>query len=320
MVSAEVHSLTLNDTDWVAFPVLAGGQYTVTASSSSSSLNMYLYSSRDSLINSRVSYTAPSIAYTAPKNDTLYYRVTSASMVLRYTLSMSRIAPPSADLYEVDNTKAKARIILDTAVSAEVHTITLNDTDWVAFPVIAGDQYTVSVGNTSGLYLNMHVYSSRDSLIGYQTSYTNPSLIYTPLKNDTLYYRVTSSSLIQRYTLSMKRVVLPKPDLYENDNSRSIAKLIDLDSLQSHTLTQSDTDWVKIVIPGGSNYKVTTNASMRHYAYLYLGSSTSSISNSSELSNFLSIAPSVDDTLFVQVRQYSTGIATLGPYTIKVTK
>ena len=137
---AEVHSLTMNDTDWVAFPVLAGGQYTVTASSSSSLLDMYLYSSKDSLIISRISYASPSIAYTALTNDTLYYRITSASTstVPRYTVTMSRIAPPSPDLYEVDNTKAKARIILDSLVTAEVHSLSANDTDWVAFPVFAG--------------------------------------------------------------------------------------------------------------------------------------------------------------------------------------
>jgi hypothetical protein len=322
VVTAEVHSLTLNDTDWVAFPVLAGGQYTMSASSSYY-LNMYLYSSRDSLINSRISYLSPSIAYTTTKNDTLYLKIisSSVSIVPRYTLSMSRIAPPGPDIYEIDNTKAKARIILDSMVSAEVHSLTLNDTDWVAIPVVLGGQYTVSASSSS-TSLNMYLYSSRDSLIASRVSYSSPSIAYTTPKNDTLYYKITSASVttVPRYTLSMSRIVPPSPDIYENDNSRSLAKIISLETLQSHNLTQSDTDWVKIGVTSGSTYKVTTSASMRHYTYLYLGTSTSTSNYAYDLTNTLSMTPSVDDTMYVQVRYYSTGSSYWGPYTIKVTK
>jgi hypothetical protein len=318
VVTAEVHSLPLTDTDWVAFPVLAGGQYTVNASSSSSSLNMHLYSSKDSLILSRISYTNASIVYTPLKNDTLYYRITSTASIARYTMSMSRVAPISPDLFENDNTKATARIILDSVVTAEVHSLPLRDTDWVAFPVLAGGKYTVSASSSS--YLNMYIYNSRDSLILSRLSYLTPTVTYTAQKNDTLYYRITSTSAVQKYTLSMSRVAPPMPDIYETDNSRDLAKVIKLDSLQSHTITMSDTDWVKIEVTAGTPYRVVTAASMSHYVYLYLGSSTSAYTYNYSSSNNLTVTPSTDDTLLVQIRQYSTGLSYTGPYTIKVTQ
>ncbi|MBN1577980.1 MAG: hypothetical protein JW913_15580, partial [Chitinispirillaceae bacterium] len=241
IVSGEVHSLTLNDTDWVAFPVLAGGQYTVSVSSSSNYLNVHAYTSSDSLFYSRTSATSASIPYTAKKNDTLYYRVTSASVVQRYTVSMSRIAPPPHDEYENDNTKEAARILFDTIVSSEVHSMPLYDTDWVAFPALAGGQYTVSVSSSSSA-LSVYAYTSKDSLFTSRTNYTSTSITRISPIDDTLYYRITSNYSLQRYTVSMSMIAPPSPDQYEDDDTKDEARIV-LDTILSgevHSLPLTD--------------------------------------------------------------------------------
>jgi hypothetical protein len=276
ILAGEAHSLTVNDTDWVAFPVLAGGQYTVTASGSTY-LSMYGYTSKDSLIGSRVSTSSASIACTPMKNDTLYFRVTSAYTVQRYTLSMSRIAPPSPDLYENDNTKAQARLISDTILTGQVHSLTANDTDWIAFPVQAGGSYTVTA-SSSTYALSMYGYTARDSLFGYYSSSTGPYLTRTSMTNDTLYYRITSPSPIARYTISMTRVAPPAPDAYEIDNTRTLAYKASGSFSQSRTITFNDTDWVAVPVVAGGRYTMSTSSSavlvvLYNQAGVLLGSS-----------------------------------------------
>jgi hypothetical protein len=323
LLSSQMHSLIAYDTDWVALPVISGGRYTVTISNSTSySMNMYCYTSKDSLIVSRTSYTNPSYTYAATKDDTIYFKYCAySSPIATYYISMSRVLPPAPDAFEIDNTKATARFV-STAISNEVHTLPLNDTDWVAFKIAKGGQYSLTVNNnTSGYYMSMYLYTSKDSLITSRTSYTSPSISYTPMKDDTVYCKIVQTgSPIPLYALTISATLPPDPDIYEFDNSRTAAKPILLDSVQSRTLAYTDTDWVKVAVDSGFTYTVSAPGTFTHYLYLYYSTSTSYTTYNSGSSVSCTLTPTIRDTIFIMVRYYSTGSSYMGPYTLSVTR
>ncbi len=322
LVSSQPHSLTVNDTDWIAVPVVAGGTYTVSATNSTGTyMNMYVYTSKDSLIISRTSYSSPSYTYSASKNDTIYYKfVASSSPVSAYYLTIRKTLPPGPDTFEVDNSKATAHF-LSTSVTGEIHTLPVKDTDWVAFKAAKGGQYSITISNSTSYYMNIYLYNKKDSLLYSKTSYTSPSFTYTSSISDTLYYKITNTgSSISRYTLSFSFTAPPADDTYEIDNTRALAKQISLDSVQSRTLTYSDTDWVKIAIDSGYTYTVRAPAGFYHYLYLYNSTSSSNIATNVGSSPSCTFLSSAADTLSIMVRYYSTSISYTGPYTLQVTR
>jgi hypothetical protein len=322
IVSSQPHSLTENDIDWIALPVTAGGTYTISASNSTGFyIDMYVYTSKDSLIISRTSYSSPSYSYTAPKTDTIYYRFTASSTpVSAYYVSMSRTLPPGPDAFEVDNSKMSARF-LSSSVSSEIHSLPVNDTDCIKFKAVKGGQYTITTSNSTSYYMNFYLYNSKDSLLYSRLSYTSPSVTYTPVNNDTLYCKITSTgSSISRYTLSFSFTTPPEDDKYEIDNTRALAKLISLDSIQSRTLTYSDSDWVKIRIDSGYTYTVSSPATFYHYLYLYNSVSSTYIATNAGSSPSCSITSTATDTLSILVRYYSASLSYTGPYTLSVTR
>jgi hypothetical protein len=323
LLSSQMHSLTAYDTDWVALPVILGGKYTLTISNSTSySMNMYCYTSKDSLIVSRTSYTNPTYTYTATKDDTIFFKYYAySSPIATYYISMSRVLPPAPDAFEIDNTKGTARFVT-TTISNEVHSLHMNDTDWVAFKVGKGGQYSITVSNnTSGYYMSMSLFTSKDSLITSRSSYTSPSISYISMKDDTAYCMIIQTgSPIPRYTLSISATLPPDPDIYEIDNSRTAAKPILLDSIQTRTLTYTDTDWVKIAVDSGFTYTVSAPGTFTHYLYLYYSTSTSYAAYNSGSSISCTLTPTIRDTLFIMVRNYSTGTSYMGPYTLSVSR
>lgn len=224
------------------------------------------------------------------------------------------------DAFEVDNSKATARF-KGSAVSGEIHSLPVNDTDCIAFKAAKGGQYTISISNSTSYYMNAYLYNSKDSLLYSRLSYISPSVTYTAQSNDTLYWKFTTTGTsISRYTLSFSFTAPPEDDKYEIDNIRTSAKLISLDSVQSRTLTYSDTDWVKIGIDSGYTYTVNSPANFSHYLYLYNGASTSYITYNSGSSPSCSMIATAADTLNIMVRFYSTSISYTGPYTLSVTR
>lgn len=246
--------------------------------------------------------------------------VASSTPVSAYYLTITRTLPPGPDTFEVDNSKASARF-LNSSVSSQVHTLPVNDTDWIAFKAAKGGQYTLTISNSTSYSVNVYLYNSKDSLLYSRTSYTSPSISYTSLTNDTLFYKITGTgSSISRYTLSYSYVVPPEDDLYEIDNSRALARLIALDSVQNRTLTYTDTDWVKIGIDSGYTYTVRAPANFNHYLYLYNASSITATTSNTGTSPVCTITPLLNDTLNIMVRYYSTSSSYMGPYTLVVTR
>jgi hypothetical protein len=241
VLSAESHSLTISDTDWVAFPVCAGGQCTVTVLSTRY-LSLYAITTGDSLIGSRTGAMRDTIVYAPVQDDTMYVRVSAASAVQRYTLSMSRVAPPSPDAYEVDNAQAGA--YRASGPVTQVRTITINDTDWVSVPAQSGGKYTLS---TSTAAVRVTLYNQAGILLG---SSTSGSLAITATASGPFYYQMTAASSAcpaARYTLTLTVVLPVFADSFENDNDMGSAKPLSTDgTVQNRTITLHDTDYVSI--------------------------------------------------------------------------
>lgn len=264
---SQVHSLSLNDTDWIALPVQAGGTYSVTAYSTSNSLSIYGYTSKDSIIDYRTSTTSGTISTMPLKNDTLYFRIFSSYTIARYTLSISRTAPLAPDSYEIDNTKDKA--YKATGSFSQTRTITVDDTDWVSIPVLAGGKYTLSSTSSS---VRIVLFNSSGVQLSYSTS---GSLEFTASSADTFYYLLTSKSPLSyptiRYTLSMSIVLPLAADSYESDNSLSTAKALLTDStVQNRTITIGDTDFVSFRVPSAGRVTINAAHTASYYTYLYL--------------------------------------------------
>lgn len=269
---SQIHSLSANDTDWIALPVLAGGVYSVSAYSSTNYLSLHGYTSLDSLIGSSVSTINASVSTTPLKNDTLYFRVSSSYTIAQYTLTVSRTAPPAPDAYEIDNTKDKA-FKATGSFTSQSRTITVGDTDWISIPVLAGGKYVLSSNVTS---LRIVLFNSSGTQLSYTTS---GSLTFTASAADTFYYLLTSASPQSiptiRYTLSMAVDLPLAADSYENDNTISSAKSLPTDStVQDRTITISDTDFVSLRLQTGGRLTITAAHSTSNYTYLHLYDST----------------------------------------------
>ncbi len=265
VLAGEAHSLTLNDTDWIGFEIPAGAQYTVTATSNSSTINMYAYTAKDSLVASRLSTYTGTVSYMPAQKDTLYCKIASSYTIQRYTISMSRVAPPAPDAYENDNTRASA--YKATGSFSQVRTLTPGDSDWVAVPVVAGGRYTMS---STSSYVMIALYNQAGTLLA---SPSAGSLAFTASAADTFFYLMTAvpTNPAVRYTLTLSVVLPILPDAYENDNTPSTAKAITTDSsVQDRTITLGDTDYAYFRGNAGDVVTIRAAHNASYYTYLYL--------------------------------------------------
>lgn len=264
---SQSRSLSVNDTDWIALPVVVGGTYTVSASNSYNYLSLYGYTSGDSLIGSRTNITSFWISYIPLKDDTLYYRISSSYTIQQYTLSVSRILPPAPDSFEVDNTKEKA--FKATGAFSQKRSITVGDTDWISIPVVAGAKYTLTANTTA---VQMILFNNSGTQLATNTSTT---LEIIASDADTFFYRITAKSPqtvpTADYTLTMSVVMTVPADSYENDNTLGRAKTLSIDStVQQRTLTPNDTDFASLQLPSGGRLVINTFHTTSNYTYLYL--------------------------------------------------
>jgi alpha-tubulin suppressor-like RCC1 family protein len=324
--SAQSRILLPGDTDWVMYTATPGDSVViVTTGTTDTKIGLFSSSGSTPIIENDDIASGnlnAMVSWKSVSGGQYYIRVTGKTPSVTGTyilqaLSVANGTLVAADSFETDDTKLNARLIKDSVLAGEVHSLTVNDTDWAAFPVVSGGTYTVTAAASSGS-VTMYGYTARDSLFASRVSYSSASIVYTPLKNDTLYYRVTSTTVVQRYTLSMSRVLPPAPDAYEIDNIRGQAKPILPESLQTRTLTMLDTDWIKMPVTSGNIYNITTAATFTHYAYVYLASLSTYSGYNYGTSNTLVVSPLSDDTLYILVRQYSASTSYMGTYTVRV--
>lgn len=265
---SQIRSLSANDTDWIAVPVVAGGTYTVTASNTSNYLNLHGFTSGDSLFGSRTNTTSASISYLTLIDDTIYFRISSVYTIPQYTLSVSIVLPPAPDSFEVDNTKEKA--FKATGAFSQKRTITVGDTDWISIPVVAAGKYTLTTNTTA---VQMVLFSSSGTQL---LTSTSTSLEKVASNADTFYYRITAKSPqtvpTAEYTLTMSVVMPVSADSYENDNTPAavVAVLIESSRVQQHTITPNDTDFVSFQLPTVGKLEISAAHPTTNYAELHL--------------------------------------------------
>ena len=145
-------------------------------------------------------------------------RKTYGQYVLQ-VLSVSSGTLVKPDTFENDNSKDSATIIKGGSTVSQIRSLSANDTDWIAVPVVAGGTYTVTASNTSN-YLNLHGFTSGDSLFGSRTNTTSASISYLTLIDDTIYFRISSVYTIPQYIIGRPSTA---PDSFEVDNTKEKA-------------------------------------------------------------------------------------------------
>jgi hypothetical protein len=267
--SAQSHTLSLRDTDFVAMNLDSGKIYLFGNTGTAYSYN-HIYSSTDSLSYlasfSTYSTGTGSLRWVCPRSGKYYDRITqySTSYTGAYTLTVTQFDSLTA-----------ARFITPDS-----------NTNWAA-----GSSYSVTwtpdtalFGTTVYLYLwdesHRMLVSNTSSANGGSCSFSIPAGLATGKV-----YRMKmvnyNSSTICGYS-KLFTITGIAPDGFEPDNKRANASTLILGSPQSHTITRGDTDFVAMNLDSGKTYSfsttVPTGTTGIGYTYNYLFSSTDSIS------------------------------------------
>lgn len=256
------HTLTFNDTDFVAMSLDSGKTYHFSTRGAAYTYN-YLYSSADSIsaVTSYSSYGGTgTLRWTCPRSGTYYNRITpySSSYAGDYTLSLT----------EFDSLTSAKFITPDSA------------TTWAA-----GSSYSVTWTPDTALFgTSVYLYLWDEQRRVVLNSTTSPNdgsceVFITAGLITGAFYRIKmanySSSTIfgysQKFTVSGIT-----PDGFEPDNNRAGASTITLGSSQNHTLSLGDTDFVALNLDSGKTYIFSNKGTA--YAYSYIYSSQDSLS------------------------------------------
>jgi hypothetical protein len=195
----------------------------------------------------------------------------------------------------------------------------------------AGSSYSIEWTTTGspGSSVRITLYKGGDSVLLVRSSYSSsgpyqwsiPSGMITSKDYQiriSSYYDPTIYAMSGPFTISG---ILE--DQYENDNSRAGASTITLGTVQNHTLTTNDTDFVAMNLDSGSLYLIRNTGTAYSYNYIY--SSTDSVSSLTSFSNTGSTSSGSlrwtcprTGKYFIRITQYS--ISYLGAYSLLVTK
>jgi hypothetical protein len=303
------HTLTTNDTDFVAMNLDSGKTYSFSTSGTAYTYN-YLFSSTDSVsyITYYSSYSGTgSLRWSCSKSGKYYNRITpySSSYTGSYLFSVSEF-----------DTLTMAKFITPDST-----------TTWAS-----GSMYSITwtpdtalFGTTVYLYLwdELHrtLISSTSSTNGGSCSFSIPSGLATGK-----YYRIKMVSYVSStiYGYSPKFTISGiAPDGFEPDNNRAGASTLVLGSVQNHTLSYRDTDFVAMNLDSGKIYLISNTGTAYTYNYIY--SSTDSISyltyfyrsSSSSTGSLRWVCPRAGK-YYVRITQYSTSYT--GDYAFMVTQ
>jgi hypothetical protein len=260
------HTITLNDTDWVKFSADSGSLYIIQDSGVTAFRTYtYLYFGTDvsyTDYNYSLSTGAMQWQWTCTKTGTYYAKNFAyySGYGGAYTFKITKYDPLTSVKFTSPDSV----------------------TTWAA-----GSSYAVSwTPNTTvfGSYVNLYLYKGNLLITTLVTDATN-SGSYTATFPTGLAsgsdYRIKianySNTVLTGFS-SYFTVSGVSPDAYENDNVRDSAKALTLGAVQQHTITLSDTDWVKFYADSGSLYIIQDSgaAGFRTYTYLYYGTDVSS--------------------------------------------
>ena len=194
----------------------------------------------------------------------------------------------------------------------------------------AGNSYTIQWQSTGspGTYVTLRLYSDSiyyasistlSSLSAGSYTWTIPGTIAS---GSTYQIKITSYSDSGLYRFSERFTIAGiDPDAYENDNIRDSAKTAVSGVIQQHTLTYSDTDWVRVAMDSGKTYIIQDSGVSAFYTrlYLYYGTETSYRTYNYSTSTLMwQYACTQTGTYYLKIYPYYSGYT--GSYTLRVTE
>jgi hypothetical protein len=305
--TTQQHNITYNDTDWVQFTADSGSKYIFRDTGSAAfrtSLSLYY--------GSNVSATASN---NTPASGTLVWPWLCTKTGTWY----ARITP-----YAAGSTGAYS---FTPALFDSLTSITfIIPTSATTFT--AGAANTISWVPDSGLLgtaIQLYCYKDGTLLAPIAATSTPNSGTFSwavPagfISGSDYSIKIVNYSSSQFYGYSQNFTINGmSPDAYEVDNTRGTASTLTLGTIQQHTLTFNDTDWVQFTADSGSKYifRDTGSAAFRTSLSLYYGSNVSATASNNTPASGTLVWPwlcTKTGTWYARITPYTAG--STGAYT-----
>jgi hypothetical protein len=305
-------SLTLNDSDWVAFTGVAGRSYIVQTTGEAVT-TVYLYFDQETSYkvyqNGNTSTKITKFNYTCDTTGTFYLfiRARSSSYYGDYDLKITEVDPFTCITF----------------------TAPTSSTTWSS-----GSTYSIQWQPDTALFgtLVRLDYCEDTTVVSYiTTSNSNTGTQSWPVPaniSTSAQYRIRMESRTypgifgysQKFTVSGIN-----PDIYEYDDERDSASTFDtLGTDQNRSLTLNDTDWVSFEAKKGETYAIQTVGQAITRVYLYYEDDATLLAsanpNTSRRRTTLVYECDTSGTFYARVTCYSTSVSYYGEYKLRITE
>jgi len=238
--SLQGHTFTAGDVDWFKIPVKIGKSYKIATSGSYYTVYLQPFGADSSVLASSTSST---LSYRSTIDGFLYVK-----------------ASPS---YSTSTDKYSIRAWRDSVVLVgggvdSVFNVVAGQTAEVNFTPKANATYKITtVGNTN-TYLELRDNTGRTLKTDESPSAVNGQITWTTTSTSPLTVRISGDSATTKGPTNLVITMTSGPDDYEPDNTLHTASVLKTDSsIQNHTITTGDEDWVKVAVTAGKAYKVS---------------------------------------------------------------
>jgi hypothetical protein len=241
--TAQKHTITLNDTDWIKFTADSGSRYIVSDSG-------------------YASFQTGIPLFYAKENTFTSYNITNGSGLLRwmwpcdkggvYYARISALTNGTTGGYsfQISPFDPATLVTFLSPVPASVVTAgTSFSVTWVPDSVMLGNNVYLYLYKNNNQLLSITAASAPDN-----GSYT--WAVPAGLATGSDYrIRIANAQNSQFYGFSKSFSLSGlAPDTFENDDLRDSASLISFGTAQQHSISLSDTDWIRLAVDSGSTY------------------------------------------------------------------
>jgi hypothetical protein len=293
--SLQGHTFMVGDVDWFKIPVKIGKSYKIATSGSFYSVYLQPYGADSSVLASSTSST---LSYRSTVDGFLYVKASPAYQ--SYT-----------DKYSIRAWRDSV-VLIGGGVDS-VFNIVAGQTAEVNFTPKANATYKITTVGTTNTYLELRDNTGRTLKSDEYPSSVNGQITWTTTSTSPLTVRVSGDSATTKGPTNLVITMTSGPDDYESDNTLHTAAAIKTDSsIQNHTLTTGDEDWVKVAVTAGKNYKVAGSGDYTVYLQAFAADSTPLAASTYNLVSFNSAT-----TGYVYVKAAFSGSYYTGKYTLR---